>query len=236
MRYYYWTGVEGNIHVREPYLLEKSLFGITEGGVRLTPNEYLDRHAHPIFDLCCGFAYLTFVAEYLFLAFFLFFRRQDELANAFGWCFFGVNVAGFITYFLYPAAPPWYVSEYGLGPARTDVAPSAAAAGRFDSLLGTHFFDEMYGRGIDVFGAYPSLHVSYPLLVALIAFKLGAGRIPAVGFYLLMCFSAVYLQHHYVVDVLLGSGYAFATWMIWTWVSREKQKPTDQLTAYSPLH
>ena len=35
-------------------------------------------------------------------------------------------------------------------------------------------------------------------------------RIPTIAFYLLMCFSAIYLQHHYVVDVLLGTLYAIA--------------------------
>ena len=116
-----------------------------------------------------------------------------------------------MTYFAYAAAPPWYVTQYGLGPARTDVRPAAAAAQRFDALLGTRFFDEMYGRGVDVFGAYPSLHVAYPLIAAILAFRIAAlrwARWPAVLFFLLMCLSAVYLQHHYVTDVVLGIAYA----------------------------
>src|SRR5882724_5367911 len=84
--------------------------------------------------------------------------------STFALCFLLVNVLGFITYFVYPVAPPWYVSGYGFGPARMDVHSAAAAASRFDQLLGTHFFDQIYGRGIDVYGAYPSLHVAYPLL------------------------------------------------------------------------
>ena len=36
-------------------------------------------------------------------------------------------------------------------------------------------------------------------------------RGPAVAFFLLMCLSAVYLQHHYVTDVLLGIAYAMVT-------------------------
>jgi inositol phosphorylceramide synthase catalytic subunit len=69
----------------------------------------------------------------------------------------------------------------------------------------------MYGRGIDVYGAYPSLHVSYPFLVAWATFmvpELKWARVPAVLFYGLMCFSAVYLQHHFIVDIILGSLYA----------------------------
>ena len=98
-----------------------------------------------------------------------------------------------------------------------DVRPMAAAAHRFDLILGTHFFDQIYGRGIDVYGAYPSLHVTYPFLVSLVLFNLKAPstlRLLAIGFYFLMCFSAVYLQHHYVVDILLGTIFALVTWVI----------------------
>jgi hypothetical protein len=36
----------------------------------------------------------------------------------------------------------------------------------------------------------------------------------AIVLYLLMCFSAVYLQHHYVLDVLAGSALAFSAFGI----------------------
>ncbi len=67
---------------------------------------------------------------------------------------------------------------------------------------------------MDVYGAYPSLHVTYPLIAAWAAFRerdLRWVRGPAIAFFLLVCLSAVYLQHHYVTDVLLGIGYALAT-------------------------
>ena len=210
MRYYYWPAIAGRVHVAGPYLLERHWFGI--GG--LTPNEWFDAHPHPMLDLACGFAYLVFVGEYLAVAFLLFFRRRFDVLRTFALCFLLVNVLGFITYFVYPVAPPWYVSGYGFGPARMDVHSAAAAASRFDQLLGTHFFDKIYGRGIDVYGAYPSLHVAYPLLAVWATFRareLRWARGPAIGFFLLMCLSAVYLQHHYVIDVLLGIAYAIAT-------------------------
>src|SRR5207245_8769212 len=62
--------------------------------------------------------------------------------------------------------------------------------------------------------AYPPLHVAYPLLAVWAAFltpQLRGARVPTIGFFLLMCLSAVYLQHHYVIDVLLGIAYASAT-------------------------
>ena len=209
MRYFYWQGIAGRVHVAEPYLLERAWFGV--GGRTL--NEIFLQHHWDALDLACGFAYLVYVAEYILLAVVLFFRGRLDAAVTFARCFLLVNVMGFATYFVYPAAPPWYVTQYGLGPARMDVRPAAAAAHRFDALLGTHFFDSMYGRGVDVFGAIPSLHVAYPLIAVLLSFRvpeLRWARGPTVLFFLLMCLSAVYLQHHYVIDVVLGIVYALA--------------------------
>jgi len=210
MRYFYWPAIEGRVRVDGPYQLERKWFGI--GGQ--TPNEWLDAHHTPALDLACGFAYLVYIAEYLAVAFILFFRNRLDALRTFAICFLVANVLGFATYYIYPAAPPWYVSLYGFGPARMDIHPAAAAATRFDRLLGTHFFDEMYGRGVDVYGAFPSLHVTYPLMVAWMTFRIRElrwARVPAVLFFLLMCLSAVYLQHHYVIDVLLGILYAVVT-------------------------
>jgi membrane-associated phospholipid phosphatase len=214
MRYFYWQGVKDHIHVAGPYYRDKHYFGInvvsaSGAPARLTVNEFFDRYNWPVLDFFCGFAYLFFVSEYLLTAFALFFTERWRMLKIFGWCFFLVNLMGFITYFIYPAAPPWYVSAYGLGPALLHIPPAAAAAHRFDLILGTHFFDAMYGRGIDVYGAYPSLHVTYPFLVGWVALSLKKMRVFAIGFYFLMCFSAMYLQHHYVVDILMGTTFAF---------------------------
>jgi membrane-associated phospholipid phosphatase len=221
MRYFYWQGITGHVHVAGPYYRDLSWFGINTfvDGLpkRLTPNEYLRIHTSVALDLLCGFAYLVFVGEYLLGAFLLFAGKNFTLLKRFGWSFLVVNVMGFVTYFIYPAAPPWYVQQYGLGPARMHIQPNAAAAQRFDVLLGTHFFDQIYGRGVDVYGAYPSLHVAYPFLTACAVFLVPSmkwARIPAIAFYFLMCLSAVYLQHHYVVDILLGTTYSALCWLM----------------------
>lgn len=210
MRYFYWPAVAGRVHVEGPYRFELEWFGI--GG--RTPNEWFLEHHWTALDLACGFAYLVYVGEYLAVAFILFFRRDEELLRTFALAFLLVNLLGFATYFVHPAAPPWYVTEYGFGPARLDVHSTPAAAIRFDALLGTRFFDAIYGRGIDVYGAYPSLHVAYPFLAVWAVYQvreLRWLRAPTIAFFLLMCLSAVYLQHHYVTDVLLGIAYAIVT-------------------------
>jgi membrane-associated phospholipid phosphatase len=55
----------------------------------------------------------------------------------------------------------------------------------------------------------PSLHVAYALLVVVQGWPVmsRAWRGAAVAFFLLMCFSAVYLDHHWVLDVVAGVAY-----------------------------
>jgi membrane-associated phospholipid phosphatase len=207
LRYTLAAGTAGRIHVTEPYAFDRAWFGIAGH----TLNEVFETHHWAVADLAAGFAYLIYVVEYLALAMLLFFSGRVTRALTFARGFLLVNVMGFITYFVYPAAPPWYVAAHGLGPAHGPIAPSAGAATRFDALLGTHLFENMYSRSIEVFGAIPSLHVAYPLMAAVLAFQtreLRWARWPAVLYAALMCFSAVYLQHHYVIDVLIGLAYA----------------------------
>src|SRR5207253_1579218 len=98
MRYFYWPGIEGRVHVEEPHRLELSWFGI-QGK---TPNEWLDAHRSVSLDLACGLAYLVYVGEYLAIAFLLFFRRRFDVLRAFALSFLLVNLLGFATYFIYP--------------------------------------------------------------------------------------------------------------------------------------
>ena len=217
---FYEDYIRGPIHVTQPYWFDKTFFGIKTAQGILTPNEWWQLHTVPALDLITGFMYLAFIGIFvIFAAWMVFFvaRRgtgkvpaRELMIRAPGvmWAFFCLNVLGYSTYYWYAAAPPWYVALYGLGPARMDVHPSSAGCIRFDQILGTHFFSEMYGRSCDVFGAIPSLHVAYPLLAVFFAFRFGTGRVFAICFYLLMCFSAVYLNHHYILDILWGSAYA----------------------------
>lgn len=202
--------IAGHIHVAGPYVLDRTLFGV--GGSTL--NEVFARHHWGVADVVAGFTYLAYVVEYLGLAMLLFFRRDTARAQTFARGFFVVSMLGFITYVVYPAAPPWYVAAHGLGPAQVAAVPSAAAAMRFDALLGTHVFANAYGHSVEVFGALPSLHVAYPALAVLLVDRTPAlrwARGITVAYSLLMCFSAIYLQHHYVIDVLLGVIYAVIT-------------------------
>ena len=213
----YWgKAVRGVPHIAELYELEKWLFGIRSPNGTLTPNEWFGLHLHPVLDFVAGGAYLTFIGVFILVA--AYFTRRIHFdtesdwtpshklwsARALVWSFFVVNVLGYATWFLYPAAPPWYVDMYGLDTILLDVPMNPARTVRFDALFGTNFFIGWYGAGSNPFGAIPSLHISYPVLTAVFAIRLKKLRGFTIVFASLVGFAAVYLNHHYLIDVLLG--------------------------------
>ena len=216
----YWgKAVRGIPHIAELYMLEKRLFGVPSPNGTLTLNEWFGLHLHPVLDFIAGGAYLTFIGGFVLLA--AYFTRRIHFepdsastpsrrlwsGRAPAWSFLVVNVLGFATWFLYPAAPPWYVEAYGLDTILLDVPMNPARTLRFDALFGTSFFTEMYDAGSNPFGAIPSLHISYPVMSVVFAMRLKRVRAFTIVFSSLVGFAAVYLNHHYLIDVLLGVFY-----------------------------
>jgi membrane-associated phospholipid phosphatase len=202
-----WPNYEFNdVNVYPLYALEKSLFGIRIGNEVLTPNEFLLGHTSSFLDVVCGIFYLGWVPLPLLFAFYLYFKHKN-LFLRFCFAFFIVNIIGFIIYYLHPAAPPWYFEKYG---SALDIHTKSYAAGllRFDHLFGIHLFEGLYSKGSNVFAAMPSLHASYPLIGFIYACKQPSKFLRFI-FALFMpgiWFSAVYLNHHYILDVLAGIG------------------------------
>jgi hypothetical protein len=202
------NGLKGPIRVGELYELELRWFGVRVDGVRRVLPDVFLKWTHPVLDLVCGFAYIAYLLQPI-LFFVYFVVRDGHRARRLAWGFLALNVLGIATYLAYPAAPPWYVQEYGPGPARLDAPPSAAGAARFDELTGIPLFSSFYSRSPNVFGAMPSLHAAYPILV--LGTVLGMGALWVAGcsvFAALVAFAAVYLRHHYVWDILVGWLYA----------------------------
>jgi hypothetical protein len=228
--------IRGAIHVAEPHSFDLRFFGVTTAAGRLTLPEWFQLHTHPALDFVSGIFYLFFIAFFvLFSAYFYFWAtrkgtpkfsaaRMKELSPRMMWTFFWVNVMGYCTYFIYPAAPPWYAAKYGLGPAILGTHPDPAGAIRFDHLLNVHVFENMYAKGADVFGAVPSLHCAYPMIAAYFCFRFGKLRPLAILYWIGMVFSAMYLNHHYVFDILCGTIYAligsFCVERVFDWRAR----------------
>lgn len=195
----------GTVHVGDLYDYEARLFSIATADGPRALSEVVSRHTSPWLDVVCGATYFLFLAEVLGVASYLFFRaRPRTLQLSVG--FLVVNVIGWSVWFVYPAAPPWYVDMYGTGPALLDVVSSPAGLARVDDLLGLPLATAFYSKSANVFGAVPSLHVAYATLVAWVSHSVGGWLRPAtLLFAASMAFSAVYLRHHYLVDVVAGA-------------------------------
>jgi hypothetical protein len=199
----------GTVHVCDLRGLEAALFGVTVDGRPGTVHDWLQAHWSPWLDRLCAVPYATFLLVCVACAVWLYAREPARMLR-FGWCFFALNVAGFVTYQLYPAAPPWYYHAHGCAVDLSTRASEGPNLARVDAWLGVSYFAGMYGRSTNVFGAMPSLHCAYALLVALEGWPVfaAAWRAASVAFYALMVFAAVYLDHHWIVDALAGSAYA----------------------------
>lgn len=213
MRYGKGFGVspEG-VHLCDLRALELRFFGLTVGGERITLQDYFRARPSGALDLLLAIPYATFIFACFLCAIVLYFRDPAALSR-FALGFLLLNLAGFITYHVYPAAPPWYFHAHGCEVNLLTPASPGERLLRVDERLGFPFFQGMYGRASEVFGAVPSLHVAYPLMILIEGWKSfrWPGRALSLVFLPAMCFAAVYLDHHWVIDVLLGLFYCVVT-------------------------
>lgn len=120
------------------------------------------------------------------------------------WYFIGglliVTYAGFITFIVFPAAPPWWATKYGFLIDQTVV-------------LSRFFYPSLVEfAGPNPVAAMPSLHMAYPSYISLFAIYLwGKKALFLLLLPILIGFSTLILGHHYVIDLIAGSIYAAVT-------------------------
>mgnify|MGYP003574879191 FL=1 len=211
------------VHIENLYNFEKSVFGIEQDGKLLTPNEYWLLHTSSFLDVLTGFFYLMWVPVPLAFAAFLFFSNERRNFLNFLLTFVWVNLLGFVVYYLYPAAPPWYVQQHGFE-FIAGTPGNTAGLVRFDNFFGIELFKSIYSKGSNVFAAMPSLHSAYPLIVVYYGTK-GKFRKANIFFITVMVgiwFAAVYTSHHYLADVLAGIATATIGIISFNWLKERK--------------
>lgn len=221
------------VHIQEPYEFEKILFGINVNGNLLTPNEYFYIFNNKILDFLSGFFYINWMPIPIGFGIYLY-LKEKPLFLEYSLVFLLVNLLGFAIYYLYPAAPPWYVEIYGFD-LQIGIPGNRAGLVRFDELVGVPIFESIYNKNANVLAAIPSLHAAYPVIVLFFAIKKRLSIIAIVLFIIFMSgiwFSAVYSGHHYIIDVLLGVILALITLIIFEKISK-RSNITDYLTSFS---
>lgn len=209
---YDWMNIVPNYQVNPVdtagiYAAEKAIFGING----LTPNEFFALHTNRVVDFLAGLFYLCWVPVPIAFGLYLLFARRPKPYLHFSLVFLLVNLIGFCGYYIHPAAPPWFVAQFGFEPI-LGTGGSTAGLAAFDDMTGLGIFNALYARNSNVFAAVPSLHSAYTLVAFIYAVRSKAplGWRIALGVITLgIWFTAVYTSHHYVIDVLLGIATAF---------------------------
>ncbi|RYZ13810.1 MAG: inositol phosphorylceramide synthase [Sphingobacteriales bacterium] len=193
------------VHIGDLYTLEKRVFGIDYQGARITWNEYWELHRNAFLDVMNGLFYLCWMPVPIAFAGYLF-TKNRKAAIEFCLTFLLTNFVGFIGYYGYPAAPPWYVHYHGLAFNPATPGNVAGLAG-FDNFFGVSIFHGLYAKSSNVFAAMPSLHAAYVVVSVSYAFR----KHVAVGWKIFLVtvmlgtwFAAIYTNHHYIFDVLVG--------------------------------
>ncbi len=212
--------VNSNVDIQGLYNAEKYFFGINTTQGILTPNEFFAIHHCHVADFFAGVFYLCWVPIPILFGIWLYLNGQCAIYLHFAIVFLLVNLIGFCCYYIHPAAPPWYVANYGF-----DFIPGAhgevAGLGRFDQMIGWHVFHGLYARSSNVYAALPSLHSAYTFLAFFYSMRARCGnwmRIILAVITIGIWVTAIYSSHHYIIDVLSGIACAFVGILLFEYV------------------
>ena len=142
-------------------------------------------------------------------------KWRPQHYNRYVMAFLLMSYAGFVTYILFPAAPPWLASQLGYIPPIHRISAEVWAA------LGVHNFVAIYNKfSPNEVAAVPSLHAAYPVMMWLFIRRAwGLRWALAFSWYpISMWIGVVYLGEHYVFDVTLGIIYAIAAYVLTNWI------------------
>ena len=181
---------------------ELKWFSVSPG---VTLQDWFVAHHRLWADLFFSIPYGVFVYFALAYASYLYFVDRPRMRR-YLWAFAIANVMSYAIWLLVPAAPPWYIRTHGCAIDMGALPSEGAALARVDATLGITYFHAFYSRASSVFGAMPSMHCAYPMLGLLTAWRHAGWRTrPLHLFYVFwMAGAALYLDHHWLLDVLGG--------------------------------
>lgn len=122
-----------------------------------------------------------------------------------------LSFAGFTTYVIFPAMPPWLAAQHGFLPPIHKVMDAVVANLGQPLALPTAY---KFFRGNEI-AAMPSLHAAYPLLVSLFAIRyFKKPALLLLPYVFGVWFAVVYMGEHYAIDVIVGALYAATVFLL----------------------
>jgi inositol phosphorylceramide synthase catalytic subunit len=217
--------LRGTINVTIPYIMEYKLFGsffkhiipcFYFQDLQQSLNGTLVKN---ILDASGGLFYTLHFALPIIVGWIFWHTTDDrKLFYTFVWTMTVLNFSALATFIIFPCAPPWYVYSYGFGqPPQTEYwGLGAGSLINVDRMIGMNFFQTLWGGfNPNHFAAIPSLHGSYPIAVAFFIYK-KFKRYPGllILYPIGVWFSAVYLNQHYIIDLIIGLMYLIIAYFI----------------------
>ena len=204
----YADDLAGHVNIGNIIRVERFLFGNVPTVV--LQKKFYTHGSYHIYDFLAFTLWaLHFVVPLAFA--FILWRYRKRLYWQFVLSLICLTFAGFITYVIFPLAPPWLASRIG------DLEHVSLIR---DDLLNSFQF----GKSTSLFiiyatpnhvAAMPSLHAAYPCLVFLYILRyFRKFAIPAFIYCIALWTSLVYGGDHYVLDVLVGIIYAVISFFI----------------------
>jgi hypothetical protein len=205
-------------HVLPQIDIDKALFGGSVPTVWLQQHLWTPGHYH-WYDYGVWAVYMThFFAVWVVAA--VLWRVSRQRFRRYVAVTIALTVAGFLTYWLYPAQPPWLAANGGLLPPVDRVVPLVWGQ------LGVHTMKSAYENSdfVNTVAAMPSLHAAYPFMLMLFFWPAGKLVRVVLGAYTLaMAFTLVYGGEHFVIDILIGWAMAAGAYALVTWALNSMQ-------------
>lgn len=203
-------GLLAHAHVELPVQVDRHLF-FGQLPTTVLQSHLWDPHHLHWYDYLATALYLLHFVIPLAVAF-GFWTHERPLYWRFVGSYLLLCYAGFVTYVLYPMAPPWWAANAGRIPPVSDILAQV----RFGAVADPIVLATRYFRPNEV-AAMPSIHAAFPVLVWLVLWRTCPRWGWAVLAYpLAVAFSVIYLGQHYFVDVLAGWLYAgVAFYIVW---------------------
>jgi hypothetical protein len=194
-------------HITEMIHADEWMFGRLTGGE--IPTLWLQQHFYnptsaQWYDVLASFVYFSHFVAALTVAAVLWVRNRTAWAS-FVRRWFTLCALGLATYFIYPAAPPWWAAQYGYLP---PIVHGVATRGWYAIGMthGGNLLNAAKLDGANLVAAMPSLHSGFSMTIAVFFMMRTRKRWwPLLAAYpLAMALTLVYSGEHYVTDVLVG--------------------------------
>lgn len=227
-----FRSVAHSLNTHTNYLLAPHVDTLLFGTLPTAALQHWLWHGHvQWYDVVLYVPYLLFFIMPLALAI-LVWKTRDEYYWRVIITYLLVFFGAFLTFLLFPAAPPWMASDNHY------IQPVVRVSSYVWNSMGIHNFPSLYNHiAPNPVAAVPSLHAACGVLLSLFIFKIYGRRWGLVSliYPALLIIGVIYEAEHYAFDVIIGSLYAVAGYLLAPYLMACGRRMMDRLKQSAPV-